>query len=164
TEFHDEVADYSQGVPTPLGKTFRKDYDYADAVARVIGYDNSLISFPAGGEVHKFEEANGIAYAEPAFFDIFHFPLAAGTMLQHPAQALITERLAKKYFGDVQSAIGRVIRVDNQTDFAVVGILRDIPVNTDRRQEIYLSYYNVKDRSTRLANDSSWGSVYSQSM
>src|ERR1700733_7695085 len=34
TEFHDEVADYSQGVPSPLGKTFRKDFDYAERVAR----------------------------------------------------------------------------------------------------------------------------------
>jgi putative ABC transport system permease protein len=164
TEFHDEIADYSQGVPTPLGKTFRKDLDYAEDVARVVGYGKSLISFSGGGEIRKFEEDNGVAYVEPAFFDIFHFPLAAGSMLRHPGQALITERLAKKYFGGVVSALGKVIRVDNQTDFAVTGILRDIPVNTDRRQEIYLSYDNLKDKSMRLANDSSWGSVYSESM
>ncbi|HLI92952.1 MAG TPA: ABC transporter permease, partial [Puia sp.] len=164
TEFHDEVADFSPGAPTPLGKAFRKDLDDAEAVARIIGYSNSLISIPAVGEVRKFQEEKGVAYAEPAYFDIFHFPLAEGTMLQHPGQALITERLAKKYFGDVQSALGKVIRVDNRTDFILTGILRDIPVNTDRREEIYLSYDNLRDRNTRLASDSSWGSVYSGNM
>src|SRR6202046_1618516 len=37
TEFHDEVADYSQGVPSPLGKAFRNDFGYAEKTARVIG-------------------------------------------------------------------------------------------------------------------------------
>src|ERR1700761_1812298 len=44
TEFHDEIADLSAGVPTPLGKYFRKDFDYADEVARVIGFSHSLIT------------------------------------------------------------------------------------------------------------------------
>lgn len=167
TEFHDEVADYSQGVPSPLGKTFRNDFDYAEKLARVIDYNNSLITFKNGNELKKFQEEKGIVYAEPAFFDIFHFPLLLGnkaTVLQLPGQALITEKLAKKYFGDATAAIGHTIRVDNMTDFAIVGILRDIPVNTDRKQEIYLSYDNIRDRSKRLASDSSWGSIYSECM
>jgi predicted permease len=84
--------------------------------------------------------------------------------LHRPGQALITERLARKYFGDVHAAMGQVIRVDNQTNFAVVGILKDIPVNTDRQQQIYLSYDDLKDKNPKLASDSSWGSIYSQSM
>ena len=167
TEFHDEINDYSQGVPTPLGKAFRNDFDYADRVARVIGYDHSLVTIQTGNVVRKFEEEKGIAYTEPAYFDIFNFPLVQGdktTALQAPGQALITERLARKYFGDVAGAIGKTIRIDNLSDFAVVGILRDIPVNTDRNQEIYVSYDNIRQRSTRQASDSSWGSVYSQGM
>jgi putative ABC transport system permease protein len=167
TEFHDEVADYSQGVPSPLGKAFRKDFDFAEKTARVIGYKDMLISFESGGELKKFEEQSGVAYAEPAFFDIFRFPLMRGnkaTILQAPGQALITEKLARKYFGDAASAMGRTIRVSNKTNFAIVGILQDIPVNTDRRQEIYLSYDDIKDQSKRLASDSSWGSISSDCM
>ena len=167
TEFHDEIADFSQGVPSPLGKTFRKNFDYAESVARVVDFNHSLISFSEGGVVRKFEEEKGVAYAEPTFFDIFRFPLLEGDMstaLQHPGQALITERLARKYFGEPHAAIGRVIRVDNQTDFAVVGILKDIPVNTDRQQQIYLSFDDIKDKHKSLASDSSWGSIYSQCM
>jgi len=167
TEFHDEVADYSQGVPSPLGKYFRKDFDYAEKVARIIGYNNNLITVQSGNEVRKFKEEKGIAYTEPEYFDIFDFPLLRGnkeTVLRLPGQALITEHLAKKYFGDAAAAMGKTIRVDNKNDFAVVGILKDIPVNTDRNQEIYLSYDDIKDRSKRQASDSSWGSIYSQTM
>lgn len=167
TEFHDEVADYSQGVPSPLGKAFRKDFDFAEKTARVIGDKDVLISFEDRGELKKFEEEKGVAYTEPAFFDIFRFPLLRGnkaTVLQAPGQALITERLARKYFGDAASAMGKTIRVSNKTNFAIVGILQDIPVNTDRRQEIYLSYDDIKDQSKRLASDSSWGSISSECM
>lgn len=60
--------------------------------------------------------------------------------------------------------MGKRVRVNNKTDFAIVGILKDIPVNTDRSEEIYVSYSDIRDASPRLASDSSWGSVYSQSM
>ncbi|GGA96929.1 ABC transporter permease [Puia dinghuensis] len=167
TEFHDEVADYSQGTPTPLGKAFRKDYDYAEKTARVINYGDALVTFQNAGVTKKFLEQPGISYAEPDYFDIFNFPLVEGdkaTVLHAPGEALITEKLAKKYFGDANTAMGKTIRINNGADFHITGILRDIPVNTDRREEIYLSYDNLKDRSAKLAGDSSWGSVYSQAM
>ena len=164
TEFHDEVADYSQGVPTPLGEAFRKDFDYTEKVARVISYSDALISLKSGNEQKKFKEGEGIAYTEPAFFDIMNFPLVQGnksTVLLLPGQALITQKLAAKYFGDAGAAMGKTIKVNNKTDFSIVGILKDIPVNTDRQQQIYLSYDNLRDQNTRLANDSSWGNVFS---
>lgn len=167
TEFHDEVNDFTQGVPSPLGKYFRKDFDYAEKVARIIGYNNNLITVRDGHEVKKFKEEKGIAYTEPAYFDIFNFPLLQGnreTVLRLPGQALVTERLAKKYFGGAGAAMGKTIRIDNKSDFAIVGILKDIPVNTDQDKEIYLSYDDIRDRSKRQASDSSWGSVYSQCM
>jgi putative ABC transport system permease protein len=166
TEFR-EIADYSQGVPTPLGKAFRNDFDYAEKVARVIGMNDDLITIQDGPAVKKFKEEKGVAYTEPEYFNIFNFPLLQGdkaSVLRHPGEALITERLARKYFGDASAAMGKTIRVDNKTDFAIVGILRDIPVNTDRNQEIYLSYTDIRDQRAQLASDSSWGSVYSQSM
>jgi putative ABC transport system permease protein len=167
TEFHDDIADFSQGVPSPLGKYFRKDYDYAEKVARVVGFGNSLITFQRGSETKKFQEEKGIVFAEPGYFDVFNFPLLQGnkaTVLQLPGQALITERLAQKYFGAAEAAVGKTIRVDDKSDFSIVGILKDIPVNTDRRQEIYLSYDDVRGWRKDLGSDSSWGSVYSQCM
>ncbi len=129
-------------------------------------YRNTLISLPGEKENKKFEEESGIVYAEPEFFDIMNFPLLKGdkkTVLTQPNEAIVTERIAHKYFGH-ENAMGKIIRLSNQTDFIIKGILKDIPSNTDRRQEIYLSYANLKDRNAWLASDSSWGGVYSGSM
>jgi putative ABC transport system permease protein len=164
TEWHDEVAEYSQGTPTPLGRAVRKDLVGPEQTARVIG-TSGVITVQDNSETKKFKE--DFAYVEPAFFDIFRFPLIRGdkaSALLAPNQALLTEKLAKKYFGSADAAMGRTIRVVNMTDFQVVGILQDIPANTERRHEIYLSYDNRADGDPRLAGDSNWGSVSSGAM
>jgi putative ABC transport system permease protein len=163
TEFHDEKVIYDAAVPQPLGKAFRTDYDFAQTTGRVVAFHNTLISLPNEKEIKKFEEEDNLAFADPSFFDIFNFPLIQGdqrTALLNPNSAVITASVAKKYFGS-DPAIGKTIRMNNKTDFSITGILKDLPNNTDRKQQIYLSYVNLKDRDKFLASDSSWGGVYS---
>lgn len=166
TEFHDEKIDYSAAVPQPVGRAFRNDYAFAEKTARVVSYHDVLISLPGEKEVKKFREEDQVAFAEPSFFEIFDFPLAEGnphTALSNPNSAILTRSIAKKYFGD-QPAIGQRIRLQNKIDFTVTGVLKDIPVNTDRKQGIYLSYADLRTYSSWLASDSSWGGIYSGSM
>lgn len=163
TVFNEDNINYSRGVPQPLGKAFKNDYTFAEKVAMSASYRGALISLPAEKEVKKFEEEDGVVFAEPAYFDIFNFPLAQGdkaTALSQPNSALITTHLAKKYFGTTD-VIGKLIRYRNKTDFKITGVLQDIPVNTDRKSEIYLSYSNLKDYQPHIASDSSWGNVSS---
>ncbi len=165
TEWHDETVGHSRAVPSPVGKAFRTEYTYADKTARAIDYDNALVTINGSKENKKFKEEKGIVYTEPEFFDILDFPLVKGdknTFLKNPNSAAITENLAKKYFG-TEDPMGKSIRINNKTDFLITGILKDLPPNTDRRQEIYLSYSNLIDQSKWIANDSSWGGVYSGS-
>lgn len=152
-------------VPEPLGKAFRNDYTFAEQTARVIYYRNVLIALPQEKEVKKFQEEQGIAFAEPSYFQIFDFPLTQGdpkTALAAPHSALITESIAKKYFGHTD-VMGKTLRINNTLDFTITGILKDLPPNTDRRQEIYLSYDNLRNWS-RFASDSNWSNLYTGSM
>jgi len=163
TEFHQESIEYQPGVPQPLGRAFQHDYNYAEAAARVCVYNNALISLPYEKEAPKFEEVDGVAYTDSSFFDIFNFPLAKGNpgpLLTEPNTALITQKLAIKYFG-AGDPIGKTIRYNNNRDYRITGVLKDIPDNTDRRQEIYLSYTNLKDQDAFMASDSSWGETRS---
>ncbi|TDX01745.1 ABC transporter permease [Dinghuibacter silviterrae] len=162
TEFHDEGVTRNAAVPIPLGKAFRNDYVYAEKVARVVFYPNTLVALPGRAPLRKFQEQNGVAFAEPEYFDIFNFPTVEGSAraaMSDPYGALITQTLARKYFGK-EEAVGQRLRFNNQTDYVVRGVLKDLPGNTDRRQEIYLSWASYKDYQPYLASDSSWGAVY----
>ncbi|WPU91093.1 ABC transporter permease [Mucilaginibacter sabulilitoris] len=164
TEWHDDGIGRSQGVPQPLGKTFRSDFTLAEKTARVINFRNNLITITKGNDVKKFREESGVVFTEPQYFDILNFPLLKGdkkTVLVRPGEAIITEKIAHKYFGS-DNAIGKVIRLDNKVNFTITGILKDLPPNTDRKQEIYVSYGNM-DEYTDKGREDNWGGVYSGS-
>ncbi|MEZ0610831.1 ABC transporter permease [Fibrella sp. WM1] len=163
TEQHRETISYSRGVPAPLGKAFRTDYTFAEKVARLATFDAMLITVKQGQAMDKYKEPEGVAFAEADFFDMFNYPLTNGhqvTTLTEPNTAILTERLARKYFG-AASPINQTIRMNNRVDLRIVGVLKDLPVNTDLRAEIFASYSTLKQYDEWLASDDSWGGIVS---
>lgn len=153
TEWHDEILSRSPGAPRPLAKAIENDFSFAEQVARFVSYNNTLVSLPGSADNKKFQEEQGVAYAEPAFFSMFDYPLLHGdhkTLLHQPDEALITERIAGKYFGS-ENPIGKVLKINNEKDYVVKGILKNLPSNTQVTQEIFLSF---------LDDDTNWGGVY----
>lgn len=163
TELHNDDVSYTSGTPPPFTKAMRDDYTFAEKTAQAITFWNELISIPSSNDNKKFQEENGFTCVDPEFFDIFDFPFVQGdkkTALTEPFTAVVTQKIAKKYFG-TEDAIGKVFRVDNKTDFKITGILKDIPLNTDRKQEIYVSHKSIKTLSDFLASDN-WGGINSE--
>jgi predicted permease len=160
TEFHGEELTYNTGTPSPLGQTLRDDYPVAEKVANVAALSDRVISFPsAKGTQEKFEES--VAFAEPDFLAILDLPLLRGdqrSALRTPNTALITERIARKYFGEADP-IGKSFRIDNIFNVTVTGILRDLPVNTDRPEEIYVPFEHLKVHSPWMVEKDWWFSV-----
>ncbi|MBT1695923.1 ABC transporter permease [Fulvivirgaceae bacterium PWU4] len=75
----------------------------------------------------KFQER--VVMADSNFFDVFTFPLIVGdaeTAMNEPASIILTERAAKKYFGDA-NPIGKTLLVDGQQPLAVTGVMRNVP-------------------------------------
>ena len=161
TEQHRDAISYSPSVPPPFGKAFRSDYDFAEYVARTVRSHNTLISIQEGDQLTKYKEANGASFAEPEFFEIFHFPLSQGdrkNILTEPNTAVITERLAEKYFG-TQDVLNNVFTFENSIDFRITGVLKDIPGNTDLESEIYLSWATLRSMDDWYASDDAWGGI-----
>ncbi|GCC52703.1 hypothetical protein SanaruYs_29410 [Chryseotalea sanaruensis] len=161
TEEHRDQIDYDGSVPPVFGKAFREDYTFGEKVARLCTIDEQLIAVGEGSDIRKFSEE--IAFAEPEFFSIFNFPLASGNadkVLSGANTAIITERIAKKYFGD-EPALGKTFRFENRIDFTISGVLKDIPENTDFRSEIYFSYSTINQYSEWYASDDAWGGISS---
>ena len=150
---------------SPLAKAIRNDYTYAEKAVRVAVFWKMPVNISSGNnEIKKFNEDNGIAVTTPDFFDIFNFPLVEGnikTALPEPNTAIVTQKLARKYFGS-EDGMGKVIRINDAVDCKITGILKDLPLNTDRTQEIYVSDRNLKDFSDWQAQENNWGGFSSE--
>jgi len=70
--------------------------------------------------------------ADHSLFEIFTFPMIEGdlqTALKTAYSIIITEDMAKKYFGE-EDPLGKVLSINNQWDFTVKGIVKNVPQNS----------------------------------
>jgi len=84
----------------------------------------------AQGETNFYER--GIAWTNPAFFEMFSFPLIQGdptTALSSKDSILISEKMSGKYFKD-SDPIGQTLTMENAIDFRVTGVFKNIPINS----------------------------------
>ena len=163
TEQHRDNISYAASVPSPFGKAFRNDYTFGEKTARVATFNNELITVNLNGEVKKFKEPEGVAFAEPEYFDIFNFPLLKGnkqSALLEPNTAILTARAARKYFGDADP-MNKIITLANKVNFRVTGVLKDLPRNTDQQTQVFVSYNTLKEYNEWMASDDAWGGMTS---
>jgi putative ABC transport system permease protein len=93
-------------------------------------YDITVSSDNSSPQPFYFNEEKAY-YAAGSFLSVFSYPVIRGNPadLDRPNTVFITQSIAKKYFGD-RDAIGKTIKVNGSTIYAVAGILKDIPSNT----------------------------------
>jgi putative ABC transport system permease protein len=106
--------------------------------------------------------AEQVHFTDPAFFDLFNFPLAAGSNnIADKNALLITEKTAKKYFGNT-GAVGKSLVLYSGETYAmpltVTGILKDLPVNSTMQFDFISNFENqLKGDGTKIAPDDwSW--------
>src|SRR3989337_1986718 len=83
--------------------------------------------------------------ADSNFFNVFSFHIIRGnrtTMLKEPKSMVLTETVAKKYFGEADP-IGMIIHMSGD-DFVVTGICADPPANTHFHFGIVISIHTIE--------------------
>ncbi len=115
-------------VSLPLAEALRRATPAIEYVAEtdwvnyqshdfIVGTKKLLVN---GGSVH------------PDFLKIFPFPMVKGnanTVFTDPFSIILTESAAKALFGN-DDPINKTIRVDNQHDVKVTGIVKDLPATS----------------------------------
>jgi putative ABC transport system permease protein len=113
--------------PYPMPQALQAKLPEVKTITHVRGVDG--IVFETGNR--KFEESDGF-YVDSTFFQSFSFPLVRGdrqNALQRTDGILITENMAKKYFGQ-EDPIGKVLRKNNKDNVVVTGVLANVPSNS----------------------------------
>ncbi len=151
-----ETAQLVSG-PYRLAETLRTDFPEVPHIIRfsckrpLIGYGDKR--FPEG----RF------FFVDPGVFEVFSFPLIHGdprTALREPFTVVITQEMARKYFGD-EDPMGKVLRYGDDRELKVTGILGEIPRHSHFRFDFLSSITVANVLFNRIALEN-WGenSVY----
>jgi len=132
------------GFTPGFAKYLTEDYDEFKTFTRIYAqrnFNKQLIS-DHGSEVflsilngkHKkvfFKETN-LVYADPNVLDFFSLPLIKGnvkSVLQEPNSFVISETMAKKYFGK-EEPVGEMIFINDSIPLQITGVFKNLPDNT----------------------------------
>lgn len=111
----------------PLGPALKNNYPEVLQFARIQPRDKQFVVY----QNHRFFE-EGVVWADNSIFDVFSFPFTKGdplSALQTAYSVIITEEIAKKYFGDTDP-LGKVLRFNNRDDFTITGVVENVPNNS----------------------------------
>ncbi|HZF29727.1 MAG TPA: FtsX-like permease family protein [Gammaproteobacteria bacterium] len=122
--------------PSDLGQWLAADYPQLQAVTRL--FRATAFFAPSNRADVRFNEQ--ITWADANVFDVFRFPVAAGSLdgaLTQPDSLVLTRRVAEKYFGAAGTAVGETLLMNGMQPMTVTAVIENLPSNT------HLSYLTV---------------------
>lgn len=131
----------------------------ADGIPEIEDYGRLLVTWGKILEYgeHKFKETD-ISYADPSIFRIFSINFISGdplTALNDPYTMVISELIAKKYFG-TENPIGKVIEIDSEAKYTITGVIENMPGNSHFRYDIFLTLAGENELFGDFANNWGW--------
>ncbi|MFD2935903.1 ABC transporter permease [Spirosoma flavum] len=130
-------------VMPPVAQTLKADYPEVLEATRLRMGGAPLIT--VGNKT--FRDAS-MVFADSNFFQVFTLPLLQGdakTALARPNTAVITQEMARKYFG-TEDAIGKVLTLKGSTTtYQITGVIDRVPVNAHFHFDIFVSMASFPD-------------------
>ncbi|MCF0053613.1 ABC transporter permease [Dyadobacter sp. LJ53] len=136
-------------APTPLGATLKRDFPEVEEAVRLGKYQSCLVK-----STHENIREQAVLLADSTLFNVFTLPILAGnptTALTQPNSVVITERMAKKYFGST-NALNKVLIFNNKESKQVSAIIKDIPAQSHFQADFILPLW-----LTNNAKVDKWG-------
>ncbi len=145
------VSNFDVAVtPAPVAPELRSKIPSVRNYVRVINTGPHIFEY---GD-KKFEEKHTL-HADSTFLQIFSFPLLKGnpgTALTRPDAVLITERVAKKYFGDTD-VVGKILRLNTKNNLEITGVLKNIPSNSHLEFDFVMPMSAIAETNRDLKNN-----------
>lgn len=144
-------------VSAPIPPKLKEDVPEIESYCRFNNVSwNEKVAIQSNGQT--FLEPSFIM-ADPTFFQMFNYPLVKGdasTVLSDLNSVVISQSIAQKLFGS-EDPIGKLITLkDNQLDFQVSGVMKDLPPNTHLRCDYLVSFLNL-ERIHGKGRSEAWG-------
>ncbi|NER13024.1 hypothetical protein GWK08_06210 [Leptobacterium flavescens] len=164
TEYPEETL-YWNTTAYPLAEALRNDFPEIDIVTQTAGPASREFSVKnEQGEVTLYEEPY-VLFADGYYLETFDAEWLAGdrnTALDNYGSVVLTEYLAKKYFGnDISnygSVLGKTIMLNSKDPLVVSGVVKNPPGNANQRYNMLVPYEFFKENNPFFT--SNWSGNY----
>ena len=143
-------------VAPPFGPLLKNDFKEIEKITRLIDYSPAPVRY----EEKMFNEQY-FYFADENVFDFFKIDMVKGdpkTALKDPFTVMMTDEIAKKYFGDADP-MNKVLKVNNQWNLKVTGVFKPFPSNAHMHPSMLTSFNTLNDTTVYGAEGlaTNWG-------
>lgn len=138
----------------PIGPSMKRDYSGIASQTRIAGH-NGLYTHKAFFNLDQRQvTSDHVFFADSTFFDVFKrefLPGSSSRPLSSPNSIVLTEKLARKIFGD-ENPINQQIDLDGVTKVKVTAVIKELDFLTHLPYEALLSW----DLGVRPGEENVW--------
>ena len=124
-----------------VASVFKRTFPEVESAVKMVQYER-VVEYK-----DKLFNEKLLMFADPAFFDIFSFPILQGDphkVLAAPNQVVLTESAAKKYFGS-ESPLGKALRIGTDSNlYQITGVMKDCPSNSQIKFDFLASFSSLE--------------------
>lgn len=167
-----DLSEFRTGIPYAMPPAL-KDISSIEKMTQLeyLGGASVDVLNADGKFERQFVEEGGVVTVGPEFFEVIDFadsPIKwisgdPKTSLSEPGSLVITNAIAKKYFGEA-NPIGQTLRFQKAFDFKITGVIGDFPPNTDFPFRLLVSYSSMpllfKERMSDWVSANDGHSIY----
>jgi putative ABC transport system permease protein len=121
---------WAGNTPPPVGAALTSNIPEIETYTRFYKPSDIVVRYEDNNETEKFFTEKNILAVDSNFLQVFDFIMIEGdaaTALMQPGSVVITEDMAKKYFGN-EKAIGKTLLMkQSKKPFAVTAVVKNIP-------------------------------------
>lgn len=121
---------WAGNTPPPVGAALTANIPEIETYTRFYKPNDVVVRYEENRTIEKFFTEKKVLAVDSNFLQVFDFGTIQGdvnTALMKPGSVVITEDVAKKYFGN-ETAIGKTLLVgQSKKPFAVTAVLKNVP-------------------------------------
>ena len=142
------VEFYSANTAREVGPMLAETYPEVLSFVRFEGMPRTLVNVP-GARGSLYNEENWLR-ADSTVFGVFTYSFLAGdpaTALQNKNSVVLTESLARKYFGS-EEALGKMLLLNEaKENYTVTGVIKDLPDNSHLKFDALASSIESREQA-----------------
>ncbi len=136
---------------TKVGPALKRDFAEIEQFVRVAdpAFSQQKVVIKKGEQ--QFNESRFL-WADSTFFEVFSFSLLKGdaaTALNGTNKVVVTEAMARKYFGN-ENPIGQILRLEDRVDYTVTGVAANTPSNSQLQFDFVASFMSLSAAKTEM--------------